>query len=118
MKCESFVKDKRDEGSGTKIRILELFERLAEDATDAASGPAIQILTARFREVEKEVVAVFEQHPDPLASAADAIVASHELRVKRSDSQRRKRVLVAVDQVFGACPRPVAQSVILQEDAS
>jgi hypothetical protein len=106
-KCEKFVNDNEDRGSGVKVRILDLFRLLAEDATEAASGPAVEILTARFREVETEILAVFEQHKDPLTSAAEAIVASHELRVKRSDAQRRKKVLAEADAVLAACPRPV-----------
>src|SRR5262249_23147532 len=102
--------DNEDQGTGVKGRILGLFRRLAEDATEAASGPAIEILTSRFREVETEILAVFEQHTDPLTSAADAIVASHELRVKRSDAQRRKRVLAEVDAVLRACPRPIEEA--------
>ncbi len=106
-KCEKFVNDNEDRGGGVKGRILGLFHRLAEEATEAASGPAVEILTAQFREVEKEILAVFEQHTDPLTSAADAIVASHELRVKRSDAQRRKKVLAEADAVLAACPWPV-----------
>lgn len=106
-KCEKFVRDNEDSGAGVKVRILDLFRRLAEDATEAASEPAIAILTARFQEVEQEILAVFEQHKDPLASAAEAIVASHELRVKRSDAQRRKKVLANADAVLAACPRPL-----------
>jgi hypothetical protein len=106
-KCEKFVSDNEDRGGGVKDRILGLFHRLAADASEAASGPAIEILTAQFREVEKEILAVFEQHTDPLTSAADAIVASHELRVKRSDAQRRKKVLAEADTVLAACPWPV-----------
>lgn len=106
-KCEKFVSDNEDRGGGVKVRILGLFRRLAEEATEAASGPAIEILTSRFREVEKEILVVFEQHTDPLTSAADAIVASHELRVKRSDAQRRKKVLADAEAVLAACPWPV-----------
>lgn len=109
-KCEKFVDDNEDLGTGVKVRILALFHRLAEDATDAASGPAIEILTSRFREVETEILAVFDQHADPPTSAAEAIVASHELRVKRSDAQRRKRVLAEVEAVLGASPRPVEEA--------
>ncbi|QVL33864.1 dynamin family protein [Telmatocola sphagniphila] len=106
-KCEKFVKDNEDRGSGVKVRILGLFNQLARDATEAASVPAIEILTAQFREVEKEILVVFEQHTDPLTSAADSIVASHELRVKRSDAQKRKKVLADVDAVLTACPWPL-----------
>ena len=108
-KCEKFVNDNEDRGGGVKGRILGLFHQLAEEATDAASGPAIEILTAQFREVEKEILAVFEQHTDPLTAAADAIVASHELRVKMSDTQRRKKVLAEADAVLTACPWPVPE---------
>jgi hypothetical protein len=106
-KCQKFVDDNDDKGGGVKGRVLDLFHRLADDATEAASAPAIEILTARFREVENEILTVFDQHKDPLASAADAIVASHELRLKRSDAQRRKKVLADADAVLVACPWPV-----------
>jgi hypothetical protein len=81
-----------------------LFRLLAEEATEAATEPATQILTACFREVEKEILGVFEHHQDPLTSAAEAIIASHELRTKRSDAQRRKKVLAEVSEVLSACP--------------
>jgi len=115
-KCEKFVNDNHHQGTGVKRRILDLFHRLADDATEAASGPAIEILTARFREVETEILDVFEQHTDPLTSAADAIVESHELRVKRSDAQRRKKVLAEADEVLTACPWPVPVEVISTGD--
>lgn len=106
-KCQKFVEDNYDRGGGVKNRILDLFRQLADDATEAASVPAVEILTARFREVETEILAVFNQHTDPLTSAADAIVASHELRIKRSDAQRRKKVLAEAETVLAACPWPV-----------
>ncbi len=107
QKCKKFVSDNKNQGNGVRNRTLDLFDQLADDATEAASGPAIEILTAQFREVEKEILAVFEQHPDPLTSAAEAIVASHELRVKRSDAQRRRKVLAEADTVLDKCPWPV-----------
>jgi hypothetical protein len=103
-KCRDFMRQNWDVGTGVKRRILKLFGELADKATEAASGPAIQILTACFRTVEQEILAVFQQHQDPLTSAAEALVASHEQRVKRSDAQRRKTILEEVDAVFSACP--------------
>lgn len=114
-KCQKFIEDNQHRGGGAKSRILELFRHLADDATEAASGPAIEILTARFREVEKEIVSVLEQHTDPLTSASEAIVASHELRVKRSDAQRRKKVLAEAEAVIAACPWPVQREASTQE---
>jgi hypothetical protein len=111
-KCRTFIDRHDDVGSGVKRRILDLFAELADDATQAASGPATAILTACFREAEKEILAVFEQHTDPLNSAADAIVASHELRLKRSDAQRRKNVLADAEAVLAACPWPVPDEAV------
>jgi hypothetical protein len=103
-RCRQFVKREEDRGTGVKRRILELFRRLAEEATEAATGPAMKILASCFREVETEILAVFEHYQDPLTSAAEAIVASHELCTKRSDAQRRKKVLAEVDEILSSCP--------------
>lgn len=103
-RCRDFMRRNEDVGAGVKGRILGLFRELAEEATEAAAGPAIQILTTRFRAVEQEILAVFQQYQDPLTSAAEAIVASHETRLKRSDAQRRKAILEEVDAVVSACP--------------
>lgn len=103
-RCRQFVQRHEDQGMGVRNRILALFRQLAEEATEAATGPATQILTSCFRDVEKEILAVFEHWKDPLTSAADSIVASHELRTKRSDAQRRKKVLTEVSKVLSTCP--------------
>lgn len=106
-KCREFVRRNDHVGTGVKLRILDLFRQLADDATEAASGPAVEILTSCFHAVEQEILAVFKHHQDPLSSAADAIVASHELRLKRSDARRRKQILAEVETVLTACPWPL-----------
>lgn len=103
-KCEKFVADGEAAGIGVRNRILVLFGRLAQDVTDTATPTAIEILTIQFREVEEEILAVIDQHRDPLASAADAIVSNHELRTKRSDAQKRRKVLSDVNAVIESCP--------------
>ncbi len=103
-RCKRFVEKGEAEGAGVKGRILGLFRKLAEEATEAAAGPATTILTSCFREVEKEILTVFVRYQDPLTSAAESIIASHELRTKRSDAQRRKKVLAEVGEVLSACP--------------
>lgn len=105
-KCEKFVADGEAAGSGVKNRILDLFGTLAHDVTDTATPTAIEILTIQFREVEAEILAALEQYKDPLASAAEAIVSSHELRTKRSDAQKRKKVLAEAESVLKSCPPP------------
>ena len=80
-------------GQGVKARILDLFRELAEDVVAAAAEPAVQLLVSNFRLVEGEIKSVLKQYEDPLVSAADAIVSSHEDRIRRSDAQKRKAVL-------------------------
>lgn len=108
-KCEAFVRKNQDVGAGVRNRILELFEELADDALEAAVAPAQRILLDCYRQVEHEIRDVFEQHQDPLSSAADAIVESHESRVRRSDSQKRPAVLAEIEAVLAGCPRELTQ---------
>ena len=50
----------------------------------------------------KEVTKSFDH---PLEAAMEAIVASHEDRLKRGDAQKRKGVLDAVEQIIQTCPQ-------------
>ena len=76
-----------------KYRILELFQRLAKQATTAARDPAIKILRENFERVRKEIHEEFKKGGDPISDTAAAIVERHEDRVKRSDAQRRGQIL-------------------------
>lgn len=96
--CEKFVESGNHIGPGVKSRILDLFENLAEAATDSASAPTRRTLLGRYADVEAEIRKAFEEWGDPLASAADAIVERHESRTKRSDSQRRAKVLASIEE--------------------
>ena len=102
--CEKFVKDGDDEGAGVKGRILDLFRQLAAKATTAAQQPAIEILQANFAEVRTEIQTAFAQGGDPIQTTADLIVERHEERVKRSDAQKRGRILSELDEVLSRCP--------------
>ena len=88
------------------LRILSLFSGLAEKATEAAKKPAVDILQGNFREVRQEIQASFEQWGDPLQQTADLIVERHEQRVKRSDAQKRGRILAELDLVIKRRPVP------------
>ncbi|MEI7686944.1 MAG: hypothetical protein WCL32_18140 [Planctomycetota bacterium] len=103
-RCRKFIEKDEHCGKGATARIKSLFKELADEATESATKPTNLILASCFREVEKEILAVFEHYQDPLTAAAEAIVASHEQRTKRSDAQRRKKVLAEAAEVLAACP--------------
>lgn len=99
-KCKAFVERGDDIGPGVKHRILDLFDELARDVTQASAEPAAKILQDLFGEVEREIRDALKQYEDPLRSAAEAIVSSEKARLKRSDAQRRKAVLADLDQAI------------------
>ena len=103
-RCKAFVAKNDHVGTGVRNRILELFDQLAEEAVDAAKAPAQRVLLENYTIVEKEIVGAWENHQDPLASAAEAIVSSHEDSVKRSDAQKRKSILDTIDAVLADQP--------------
>jgi hypothetical protein len=102
--CERFVKNNQHIGIGVKRRIQALFRELAETSIEAAVSPSIELLINRFREVEQEIKTVLAHHADPLTQAAEAVVSSHEGTLKRSDAQKRARVLNELDEIFAAVP--------------
>jgi hypothetical protein len=73
---------------------------------DAATDPAKDLLTTRFKEVEKEIAKILRSDEDPIDSSADAIVESHQAIVRRSDDQRRKKVLMQIDGIRAGSPLP------------
>jgi len=106
-RCEKFVEEGQQIGPGVKKRILELFRRLASESVKSATGPAIDLLTERFREVEQEILSVFKQHKehnDPITAAVDAIVATHEQRVERTDRKKRHVILDGLATIVQKSP--------------
>ncbi|MGE0386214.1 MAG: dynamin family protein [Gammaproteobacteria bacterium] len=99
-RCKKFVEDNEHVGRGVKGRILELFAELAEEVVLAASKPASALLVERFQEVDKEILAAFREHSDPLQEAANALVQRREQRVRKEDSQ----VLAAIEAARAALP--------------
>jgi hypothetical protein len=122
-KCEDFVKEGEHIGPGVKMRILHLFRRLANDTIEAATEPAIDLLSEKFREVEREILAVFKEHKehnDPVESAVDALVASHEQRIEREDRKKKQAVLEGLDKIAQSSPyewkdRPESSEVAVVE---
>lgn len=103
-KCQAFVNRNADIGAGVKHRILELFDELADDAVESAIAPAQKVLVDNYRAVESEIREVFKTHQNPLESAESAIVSSHADYVKRSDAQKRARVLEEIDLILKERP--------------
>ena len=110
--CEKFVADGDDIGPGVKYRIIDLFRNLANQATISAQGPAIAILQSNFSQVRAEIHSAFEQWGDPIQETADLIVERHEERIKRSDAQKRNRILAELEEVIGKCPVELPKEVV------
>ena len=102
--CKKFVAEGDDIGAGVKVRILQLFDQLAERATVAAQEPAINILQTNFAAVREEIQTAFRQGGDPIQGTADLIVEKHEQRMKRSDAQKRRPLLEELEAVLAECP--------------
>jgi hypothetical protein len=100
--CEEFICDGDDIGPGVKLRILELFARLAKVATSAAKDPAIRILKENAYRVRIEVQEELRKGGDPLQETADLIVETHESRILRSDAQKRALILAEVSVVVSS----------------
>jgi hypothetical protein len=101
------VKEGEHIGPGVKVRILQLFRRLANETIEAATEPAIDLLTEKFREVEREILDVFKEHKehnDPIESAVDSLVASHEQRTERGDRKKKQAVLEGLDSIVKSSP--------------
>ena len=105
-KCERFVQQHNDVGPGVKLRVLNLFDQMAEDTVEAAATPATELLTSRFADVEKEISKVLRSDQDPITNAADAIVDSHEAIQRRSDAQRRRTVIEQLEEIEKVSPSP------------
>jgi hypothetical protein len=104
MKCRKFVDGNCHVGRGVKNRILDLYDKLADEVVDAAEKPAIRILTKLFQEVETEILDAFSGHQDPLDAISDAIVDSQQKYLERSDKQKRTRVLDEIHDVLSSLP--------------
>jgi hypothetical protein len=87
----------KNRGVGAKGRILDAFEEGGEKAIERASAKALTMLTGYYNklclELEKNYLA---EHHDPLQAAEDALTKDELLRARRSDSQRKRRVLEQV----------------------
>ena len=115
--CEEFVRDGDDIGPGVKLRILDLFARLAKVATLAAKDPAIRILKENAYRVRIEVQEELRKGGDPLQETADLIVETHEARILRSDVEKRALVLAEVRVVVESLPEKISTKLLDRVEA-
>ncbi len=91
--------------------MLDLFEGLAKQATDAAQSPATAVLKRNFEKVRKEIQEFFETWGDPIQETVDLIVERHEQRLKRSDTKQRDKILGEAQFLLDQFPSDLKQSV-------
>lgn len=102
-KCLEFVDSKRDQGTGVKKRLIHFFhDELVAAVVDAATPVARRVLSGNYEEVQQEISSTFERFKDPLERAAAEIVNDERSRMRRSDAQRRKKVLELLQQALSA----------------
>jgi ElaB/YqjD/DUF883 family membrane-anchored ribosome-binding protein len=92
-RCERFVSDRQDIGTGVKKRMLEFFKDLVPEVMEVATPAANSILQKNFSEVQEQISDAFKEHGNPLDTAAQIIVSTHEERLRRSDKKVRGQVL-------------------------
>ncbi len=113
--CEQFVAEGRHLGTGTKSRILDLFAEIAHEIASAAKPATKEILRELYTEVMEEIQSAMESHADPIADASESIVESQESYLRRSDAQRKKRIITSIDAALansGASPRAFARGLL------
>jgi len=98
-RCQKFVAERQDSGTGVRNRILELFEELAEEVVQAAADPAITLLVDRFKEVEKEILVAFGEHSEPLTEAAEALTKRQEKKIRKEDQRLLAEIETALDSM-------------------
>lgn len=98
-RCRKFVEDGQNHGTGVTRRILDLFDSLAEDVVAAAAAPAKTLLVERFKEVEKEILAAFREHSEPLDEAAAALIRRKEKESTVQDESLRKAIAGAEENM-------------------
>ena len=97
------MEDNHHHGTGVRLRIIELFEQLADDVVASASDPAVELLVQRFREVDKEILAAFGEHNDPLQEAAEALIQRQERRLEAVEVKSTK-LRVEIEAVIAGNP--------------
>lgn len=105
IKCNEFVRKGDHIGPGVKVRILELFDNLAESCTDVAAKTARELLLECFKKVENELQQVLKNLENPLENARDGILNAHRNRIEKATSRNRQEVLDRCDDFIRSIPK-------------
>lgn len=98
--CSSFVSQGDDIGPGVKQRILDLFDSLARDSTNAAQKPAINVLLQNFGRVRVEINEAFESWGDPIEETVNIIVKRQTEALAALGAEQRQRALDEADDLL------------------
>jgi hypothetical protein len=92
--CTAAIAARANRGSGARDRILEQFESGGHDAIEVSGKKAEAILKRKYDQLRRELhEGYLADHHDPVTAALDALTQEELLRARRSDAQRRRRVL-------------------------
>jgi hypothetical protein len=95
--CRKAVAESKHVGQGMKARVLSTFLEGGESAILEAGAAVERLLDARYRKLLKGLIEGFlKDNHDPIQDALERLTSSEASRVKRSDAQRRRKVLSEV----------------------
>ncbi len=101
-RCERFVAERKDIGPGVLYRMQQMLQELVPDVIEAAKDPSVELLTSRFKEVEREIVAAFKEHSNPLEEAKDALLQRYDRQLARQnakDTQALPVITAAIEAI-------------------
>ncbi|BDG02817.1 dynamin family protein [Anaeromyxobacter oryzae] len=95
--CKEAVEKEANRHAGAKDRILEAFQEGGAKAVAKGAEKAKELLTERYKVLLAELNRGFlKEHHDPVQAAFEALTSETLARARRSDAQKRKRVLDGV----------------------
>lgn len=95
--CRRALQAGKHQGTGAKRRILDVFQEGGADALGEARVEAETILKQQYNVLLRKLDAGYlKEHHDPVQAAFDSLTDETNRRARRSDSQRRSRILAAV----------------------
>lgn len=98
--CKDAVERQANRNAGAKERILETFQEGGTKAVAKGTEKAKDLLNERYRVLLAELNRGFlKEHHDPVQAAFEALTSDTLARARRSDAQKRKRVLDGVAEI-------------------
>jgi hypothetical protein len=98
--CADAVERKQNLNPGARDRILEAFDAGGQKAIDKATAKALELLLKHHGHLVTQLNQGFlKEHHDPVQAAFDAMTNETLGRARRSDAQKRRKVLARIDFV-------------------